>query len=141
MKNQIQSRYRQIDVAQFAMFMENYSNRIKEVAFKTDTQFTFDKEQNVICARMDVTVLKDELPLLKVELCNYFEITADSIENIRHEDSYVFTPPILIQFASLCYGTLRGVLHVKTLGTPLNNFILPPMYFDGVIDSPFVAKV
>lgn len=141
MKNQIQYRFRQIDVAQFAMFLENYSDRIKDVAFRTDTQFNFDKDQNVICARMNVTILKDELPLLKIELCNYFEITADSIENIRHEDSYVFTPSILVQFASLCYGTLRGVLHVKTLGTPLNNYILPPMYFNGIINAPFVVKI
>ena len=44
------------------------------------------------------------------------------------------------RFASLCYGTLRGVMHIKTLNTPLNGFILPPLYFGEVIKTLFVAQ-
>ena len=139
MKNQIQYRFRKIDIAQFAMFMENYSDQIKDVAFKTDTQFSFDKDQNVLSCHIGVAMLKDNKPLLKIELCCSFEITAETIENIQLENQYVFAPALLIQFASLCYGTLRGVMHTKTLNMPLNNFILPPVYFDEVIKTPFAV--
>ena len=141
MKNQIQYRFRKIDVAQFAMFLENYTEQIQDVSFKTDTQFSFDKSQNVLCSRIDVAMFKDEQPLLKIEVCCYFEITAESIENLRQDEQYVFAPAVLIQFASLCYGTLRGVMHAKTLNTPLNGFILPPIYFEEVIKTPFAVKV
>ena len=139
MKTQIQYRFRKVDIAQFAMFLENYSDQIKDVAFKTDAQFGFDKNQNVLCSRIGVAMFKDDRPLLKIELCCYFEITAETIENIRKDDQYVFVPALLVQFASLCYGTLRGVMHMKTLNTPLNNFILPPVYFDEIINKPFVV--
>ena len=141
MKNQIQYRFRKIDVAQFAMFLENYSDQIKDVSFRTDTQFSFDKSQNVMCSQIDVAMFKDEQPLLKIQLCCYFEITEESIENVRQENQYVFAPGLLIQFASLCYGTLRGVLHTRTLNTPLNGFILPPLYFDEVIKTPFAVQI
>ena len=140
MKNQIQYRFRKIDVTQFAMFLENYSEQIKDVTFKTDTQFIFDKDQKVLNCRIGVAMSKDNRPLLKIELCCYFEITEETIENIRQENQYVFAPGVLIQFASLCYGTLRGVMHIKTLNTPLNGFILPPLYFEEVIKTPFVAQ-
>lgn len=139
MKNQIQYRFRKIDIAQFAMFMENYSDQIKDVAFQTDTQFSFDKDQNVLSCSIEVAMSKDNKPLLKIEVCCSYEITAETIENLRQENQYVFAPGLLIQFASLCYGTLRGVMHTKTLNTPLNNFILPPVYFEEVIKVPFTV--
>ena len=139
MKTQVQYRFRKIDIAQFAMFMENYSDQIKDVAFKTDTQFSFDKDQNVLSCHIGVAMSKDNKPLLKIELCCSFEITSETIENLRQENQYVFAPALLIQFASLCYGTLRGVMHTKTLNTPLNNFILPPVYLDEVIKVPFIV--
>lgn len=139
MKNQIQYRFRKIDIAQFAIFMENYSDQIKDVAFKTDTQFGFDKDQNVMSCRIGVAMFKDNRLLLKIELCCSFEITAETIDNLKQESQYVFAPGLLIQFASLCYGTLRGVMHAKTLNTPLNNFILPPVYFEEVIKTPFAV--
>ena len=140
MKSQIQYRFRKIDVAQFAMFLENYSDQISDVEFRTDTQFSFDKEQNVLCDRISVAMSKDGRPLLKIELCCYFEISAESIENICQDDQYVFEPGLLVQFASLNYGTLRGVLHIKTLNTPLNRFILPPLYYSEIIKTPFLVK-
>jgi hypothetical protein len=138
MKKQIQYRFRKIDIAQFAMFLENGSDQIKEVAFKTDTQFGFDKDQNVLTCSIGVAMYKYDKLLLKIELRCSYEITAETIENLRQDNQYVFAPRLLIQFASLCYGTLRGVMHTKTLNTPINSFVLPPVYFDDLIKEPFV---
>ena len=57
------------------------------------------------------------------------------------DKKYIFPTNVLIQFASLNYGTLRGAIHVKTLGSVLNKFILPPLYFNTFITSPFQADV
>ena len=140
MKNAVQYRFRKIDVAQFATFPENYVREIPEVGFLLQSQFSFDKEQSVLCSKVIVSMMDDKLPLLKAELCCYFEITNDSLRNILQDNRYVFQPPLLIQFASLCYGTLRGVVHLKTIDTPLNGYILPPVYFDTMIKDPFVVE-
>jgi len=141
MKKSIQYCFRKIDVAQFAIFLENYSGEISEVGFEMDAQFTFDKEQNVLCSRVIVSMTNEANQLLlKIELCCYFEIARESMQNILQDNSYVFDPPLLVQFASLCYGTLRGVIHMKTIDTPLNGYILPPVYFDTIIKEPFVVE-
>ena len=141
MKNQVQYRFRKIDVLQFATFLENYSDQIREVSFKTDTQFGFDKDHNVLSSLINVTMFKEEKPLLKIELGCYFEMTAESLENIRQDNQYIFDPALLVQFASLGYGTLRGVMHEKTMNTPLNSFILPPLYYGEIVKTPFVIPV
>ena len=141
MKNQVQYRFRKIDVPQFATFLENYSDQIKEVSFQTDTQFSFDKDQNVLSSLINVAMFNGEKPLLKIELGCYFELTAESLENIRQDNQYVFEPGLLVQFASLGYGTLRGVMHEKTMNTPLNRFILPPLYYGDIVKTPFIIPV
>jgi hypothetical protein len=35
--------------------------------------------------------------------------------------------PLALHLASLSLSTLRGVLHAKTEGLPINNFVLPPI--------------
>lgn len=141
MKTQVQYRFRKIDVPQFATFLENYLEQTEEVSFRTDTQFSYDKDQNVLSSRIEVTMFKDDKPLLKIAIICYFEIMADSLENIRQENQYVFDSALLVQFASLGYGTLRGVIHEKTMNTPLNSFILPPLYYGDIIKKPFAIPV
>ena len=65
MKAQVQYRFRKIEVPQFATFKENYSEQTKEVSFQTNTQFSSDKDQNVLSSRIDVSMYKDDKPLLK----------------------------------------------------------------------------
>ena len=141
MKKSIQYRFRKIDVAQFAIFPEHYSSEMSEVGFGLDSQFAFDKEQNVLCSRIIVSMTNEANNLLlKIELCCYFEIAKESMQNILQDNSYVFQPALLVQFASLCYGTLRGVIHMKTIDTPLNGYILPPVFFDTIINNPFIVE-
>ena len=66
MIKQVQYRFRKIDVPQFATFLENYSDQIKEVSFNTDTRFSFDKDQNVLSSLINVAMFNGEKPLLKI---------------------------------------------------------------------------
>ncbi len=134
-------KFSRMDLEQFAMFEENYSCEVNEVEFQTDAQFSFDKSNNVLCSKIIVYMLQDTKPLVKAELRSFFNIKQESIEQIRKDDKITFTPALLVQFASLCYGSMRGVLFTKTMGTPMNSFILPPTYFGNIIDKSFVVEV
>lgn len=140
MRNQIEYRFIKNEIAQFALFDKNITNDLQEVQFQTETEFGYDKENRVLCCRITVTMMRQDDVLLKTELDSYFKLTEDSIVQLQSENRIVFDPVLLIQFASLCYGTLRGVLHVKTLGTVLNAFVLPPIYFQNIINKPFVVE-
>ena len=84
-------------------------------------------------------MLQEEKPLLKAELCNYFDIPEQTKEALNREGKLEFPIPLLVQFASLGYGSIRGVLFAKTTGSPLADFVLPPVYFDKLINNPFVV--
>lgn len=140
MNQQITYKYSKIDLEQFAMFEENYDAAVNEVKFQTDIQFSFDKGNNVLCSKIIITASHVEKPVLKACLCSYFEIEPESVKNLLQDAKIVFNPHLLVQFSSLCYGSMRGVIYTKTIGSPLNSFILPPIYLDKVIDKAFVVS-
>ena len=134
-------KFSKMELEQFAMFEENYSSEIKEVEFQTEVQFSFDKSNNILCSKIVVNMLQSTKLLVKAELRSFFNIKSESIEEIRKDNKITFVPSLLVQFASLCYGSIRGVLFTKTLGTPMNSFILPPAYLDELIDKSFVVEI
>ena len=85
-------------------------------------------------------MLKNEKPLVKAELRSFFDIAPESIVRLHKDGQIIFAPQLLVQFASFCYGTMRGVIYTKTLGSSLNNYILPPVYFGNLIDKGFAVK-
>lgn len=139
MEQTIKYRYNKMELAQFATFEESLDKSVNEVQFQTEVQFSFDKQNSVLCCRVTVNMLQEEKPLLKAELCNYFDIPEQTKEALNREGKLEFPIPLLVQFASLGYGSIRGVLFAKTTGSPLADFVLPPVYFDKLINNPFVV--
>ena len=140
MNQQVLYKYTKMDLEQFAMFEENVLSEDKEIQFQTGVQFSFDAANNILCSKVIVTVSQEGSPIMKIDLNNFFDISPESIANLRQEGKVVFPPPILVQFASLGYGSIRGIMYAKTMGTPLNTLILPPVYFGNIIDKAFVAS-
>lgn len=137
---QVKYKYNKIELEQFAMFEENDNPEIAEVQFQTEAQFSFDKENNILCSKITVNMLKNEKPLVKAELRSFFDIAPESIVRLHKDGQIIFAPQLLVQFASFCYGTMRGVIYTKTLDSSLNNYILPPVYFGNLIDKGFAVK-
>lgn len=141
MEYQILYKYSKIELEQFAMFEENYSDKEPDMQFETEVQFSFDRDNNILCSKIIVTASQSDNLLFKAVMNSYFEIKDESVRQLTQGKRIVFGPQLLVQFASLCYGTLRGVIHLKTLGTSLNPYILPPVFFDSIIDKPFTAEI
>lgn len=139
-QNQIQIEYRltKIVTNRFETLEKDLKDGDGE--FQTEVQFSYNDIMHTLCCRINVIFSQGEKPLMSTSMDCFFEITTDSIERMKHDDSIVVPAPILIQFASLGYGTMRGVIHSKTEGTALNRFILPPMYFHTIIKSDFVIN-
>lgn len=140
MNQQVLYKYTKMELEQFAMFEENVLSEDKEIQFQTGVQFSFDAANNILCSKVIVTVSQESSPIMKIDLNNFFDIALESVANLRQEGKVVFPPPILVQFASLGYGSIRGIMYAKTMGTSLNTLILPPVYFGNIIDKAFVAS-
>lgn len=138
---QLYYKYAKMELEQFAIFEENLPEKLEEVQSQMQAQFSYDKEQDVLCCKIVVTLTDSEKNLMKADMCSYFAFRKDSMEQIRNEAGHiVFVPQVLTQFASLNYGALRGILFLKTQGTQLANYILPPVFFGQIIDKSFVAE-
>lgn len=137
---QLYYKYAKMDLEQFAIFEENIPFQLNEVKFDTLAQFDYDKEQNVLCSKLTLTMIDKDKPLLKAVMCSYFLIAQESVDQIVNEKGQlIFTPTTLVQFASLNYGSLRGALYLKCQETKLAGSVLPPVYFGQIIDKAFVV--
>lgn len=132
--------YVKIDLEQFAI-IETNCNIQQEVNFNNEIEFGYDKEQNIFKCSDELTVYQNNTLLLKICLSSSFRIRPDDLPSLINDGKYVFSPNILSQFASLNYGTLRGVLYEKLKGTPLKFIIIPPTYMNKFIKSPFEVNV
>lgn len=140
MEHQLMYRYSKMDLSQFAIFDENCNQPMDEVQFNTEAQFSFDKDSSVLCSTIVVNASFSDKPIMKAELRSYFDIHPDSIEGMRNNGHILFLPHSLVQFASLCYGSMRGIIFSKTQGTVLSQYILPPVYFSQLIDKGFSVE-
>lgn len=141
MEQQVMYKYSKMELEQFAIFEENYQVGTTDVQFQTEAQFSYDMEHFVLCSKIIVNMMNiEKKPLLKAELKSYFDLQPESVEGLRQDGRIIFAPPLLVQFASFCYGAMRGVLFTKTSDSPLNKFILPPVYFGNIIDKSFAVQ-
>ena len=51
--DQLLYKYAKIDLEQFAIFEENMSSPISEVAFENMFRFDYDKEHDTLCCKLD----------------------------------------------------------------------------------------
>lgn len=134
-------KYAKMELEQFAMFEENLKEEHGEIQLETEAQFKYDKAQSVLCSKVTVTFSNGETPLMRAVINSYFLMHQDSISKITDsEGQIVFPTNVLVQFASLNYGSLRGMIHLKTLGTKLSGYILPPIFFNEIITKDYMAE-
>lgn len=126
MHKEILYQFINMDLIQFATFVENYMDDGQDIEVANKFRFSYDFEENVMCCTVSVTLSKENGILLKADLASYFGIEPDSAEAMKSHEGLIAPADLLAQFASLAYGSVRGVVFAKTIGLPLNNLILPP---------------
>lgn len=73
---------------------------------------------------------------MKAELKSYFNIMPESVASMIEDDCVVQPTSLMTQLASLGYGSMRGVIYAKTMGTPLEKIILPPNDVQNIFTTP-----
>lgn len=122
-----------MDLTQFSPQWELYDSSNASVGIETNFNFSFNKTEGILKCAINLTFIQESRPFLKSELQTFFEIAKDSIEELTGENDITIPKGLLCQFASLSYGSFRGVLHMRTINTELSNLILPPVYLNNVI--------
>ena len=133
MMNNIHYRFLKMDLTQFSPDWDHYKPEIPDVGIESNFSFSFNKTQNVLRCTTKLRFSQDSRVFLESELQAFYSIDKESIEGMTNGNELVVPRGLLCQFASLAYGSFRGVLYMKTLNTPMNNLIIPPLYLDEII--------
>lgn len=136
MEEQIFYRFVKLDLTQFATFEADYTDDEQPLELSSSFKFTYSFDDDTVCCSTTVVISKDTGPVLKAELNSFFNILAESVASLSEEDCVVLPMSLMTQFASLGYGTMRGVIYAKTIGTPLEKIILPPNDVQKIFSAP-----
>lgn len=126
MEQEVYYRFANLDLHQFATFEEGYNEDNQDIDISCKFAFAYNFIQNIVCCSNSISITKNGHPLIKAELDAYFAINEISVNAITDNGEIVLQPGLQAQFASLTYGTMRGVIFTKTINSPLNKIILPP---------------
>lgn len=140
MNEQVLYKYSKMELKQFAIFEENLRSEEKDLQYQTELQFSYDKENRILCSKVIITAMQREKIVMKADLRSYFDIAEESVSLLQQDNIISFPPALLVQFASLCYGAARGIIHERTQESCLNEYILPPAYFGNLIDRAFIIE-
>lgn len=126
MEKEIFYQFTGMELIQFATFEDCYVDNGEEIEITNKFQFSYDFDNNVMRCISSVSLSKESVVFLKADLASLFGIEPSSAESLKESDDFIAPVELLAQFASLTYGSIRGVIFAKTMGTALNNIILPP---------------
>ena len=115
-----------LEILQFATFEENYSDVNAEVEISNNFQFSYNFEDRTVRCVTSVLFTQNTAVVLKCELASFFYLESGTAESLTKNGTFYAPSELLAQFASLTYGSTRGVIFTKTIGSPLNKIILPP---------------
>ncbi len=132
--NPVSFALKRIATEQFAIIEEAHKENIK-INLVTDLRFATDKDIRVIAIFAQFKFEQAKLPFLLIEVSCHFQITEESWESFKTNESTKIIIPhgFMSHLTMLTVGTARGILHTKTEGTRFNQYILPTINVNNLI--------
>ena len=98
--------------------------------------FAYNFEQNVIKSILNVEFSHKEKTALRIQLCTFVAISEDTVTALEKDGKIVVPADFLAQCASFGHGALRGIMYLKTMNTPLEGIVLPPVVYGEMFKKP-----
>lgn len=136
METPIRFKFVKMDLTQFATFTDGYMDMDAEMEIFNRFQFAYNFEDHLVRCKTIIELSKQDKMLLKADFDCIFKLDSESASSIETATEATIPQGLLAQFASLSYGSLRGVIYTKAAGTPLSNFILPPNNIASFFNEP-----
>lgn len=124
-----------IKTEQFAILEENYSPKKKEIDFFTDLEVKISEESKQIIIYAGFTFKQAKKSFIKIQVSCHFEIKEDAWDSYVKEKKIIFPKAFIAHLVMISVGTARGILHAKTEGTRFNEFILPTINVNELVNK------
>lgn len=118
----------EITTDEFAVIDEAFKDG-KKVSLGTNIAFGIDLENKAIGIKLKFQYEQSNKPFIIIAATCVFQIEEKVWNSLINQEAQkiVFPEKFASHLAVLTVGTIRGILHEKTKGTPYNKFILPPI--------------
>ncbi len=136
METPILFKFVKMDLAQFAIFTDGLNEENVEMGIFNRFRFAYNFDDHLVLCKTIIELSLQEKILLKADLDCIFKIDPESATVFETATEATIPQELLAQFASLSYGSLRGIIYAKALGTPFCNFILPPNDVTSIFKEP-----
>lgn len=103
--------------------------------------FGIDTDKNVISCKVKFSFEKKiDQPFLILEVEAFFEIEKnDFLQKVKQADgTYLVAQGLAVHFAVLSVGAARGILHAKTEGTVYNEYLLPTIDVQKMVEEDVI---
>lgn len=128
-----------IETKQFAILSEEVDE--SELTITSGIGFGIDEDNRIIRAMFKYEFNSKDKVILILEVYVDFQIEKKCFgKQIKIKDSLVIPKDFAAHLAMIAVGTARGVLHEKTNGTKLNEFLMPPIDLTASIDEDIAFK-
>lgn len=128
-----------IETKQFAIVSEELDE--SELTITSGVAFGIDEDNRIIRAMFKYEFISKDKVILILEVYVDFQIEEKCFgKQIKIKDSLVIPKDFATHLGMIAVGTARGILHEKTNGTKLNEFLMPPIDLTASIDEDIAFK-
>lgn len=124
-------------------FSPNYGklDKDKDIEGHFGFDFAYNNERHTVRSLIYMTLTQGTEEIVSIEFATYVEIAEESLSMLVKDSVFTLTSGMQAQFATFGYGALRGVMYMKTINTPIESIIAPPLVmeeqFKEDIEIPF----
>lgn len=123
--------------------IEKAYKKTGETNLMTELGFGLNMDDHVVTCntRFSFEKKKDQ-PFLILEVQALFEFEKDDFLNKvkQNDNTYLVARALAVHFAVLTIGSARGILHAKTEGTLYNEFLLPTMNVNNILENDLIFE-
>lgn len=133
---------RKVTTEQFAIIESSFDAN-KQFDLNIGLKFGVNKENKVISVFFLTNLIQNKKPFLVLEVGCHFNINDEAWQSFLNKDETELLLPqgFISHLVVLSIGTARGVLHCKTENTPFNEFILPTINVNTLIQKDIPIKL
>ena len=141
-KNNIGFGLRKVTTEQFAIIESSFEEG-KPIELKVGLRFGINNENKIISTFFSTNLIQEKAPFLLLEVGCHFNITENAwLSFLNDNKSEIVIPKGFIShLAMLTIGTARGVLHSKTESTTFNQFLLPTLNVNELVQNDVIFKI
>ncbi len=112
-----------------------------EIQIQSRFNFAVNQDEHRVLCDSEYQFSQDENMLIGLRLICIFEVEPAAFQGLTDKKDITIPVDFLRYMATICVGTARGILHARTEGTNLNNFVLPPINLVEIIKEPLVVPI